>query len=61
MIINETENCIREDTRKPRRSRRGRGQISLYGRGCNRVSIQIDYNTYVKFYVYPDSFKIGSY
>ena len=26
MIINETENCIREDTRNPRRSRRGRGQ-----------------------------------
>ena len=26
MIINETENCIREDTMKPRRSRRGRGQ-----------------------------------
>ena len=26
MIINETENCIREDTRNPRRERRGRGQ-----------------------------------
>ena len=26
MIIDETENCIREDTRNPRRSRRGRGQ-----------------------------------
>ena len=27
MIINETENCIREDTRNPRRERRGRGQL----------------------------------
>ena len=29
MIINETENCIREDTRNPRRSRRGRGQLIM--------------------------------
>ena len=27
MIINETENCIRQDTRNPRRSRRGRGKL----------------------------------